>query len=108
MGNKVTKELIIEEGIYNIDTKKSICKLTIRFDGTKFTRELYHINDTKRRNEYIDIFDKFHLSVKDINNLSITEIGLKMKKKSDDFWELISTEEQRSFKYPIILKEKYV
>ena len=61
---------IIEEGIYDINTKESIKKAIFTFDGERLTRELFYgsgiggISDGYERKNRVDIIDGTTINIK--------------------------------------------
>ena len=107
-------ETIIEEGIYDVETRLPIRRAIFTFDGGKITRNLFILGDSERRNSKIDVIDienaKISINVSKINDCSIEEIISFLKKEAKK-WEPIPIFEQNVkdeiywFSNPIITKK---
>jgi hypothetical protein len=107
---------IIEEGIYDVDTKESIKKAIFTFDGERLTRQLIYPdahNVYRNQDDIIDIIDgttmKIKLSLNDMLNSKIdyeTIIeSIKEKVKDFDVKNVVQRNidaELPAFKNPII------
>ena len=93
----------IEETIWDINTKQPIRTCVLKNDGKKITRELFVLGD--RRNGRIDVVDSLNLSVEEIINLPLDEIGSLLKSRVANCLELNFQGELPFFAYLIITKE---
>jgi hypothetical protein len=100
------KYIYIEEGIYDIKTKRPIRSVEYIFNGEKMTRKLFILGDKKWKNNKIDVIDSFVVSIKDILNSTPDEIITNLKKKIDLAWSINLNEEKKWFNYPIIKKQR--
>jgi hypothetical protein len=69
---------IIEEGIYDIETKLPLKKAIFTFDGKKITRNLFILGDDEESNNKVDIINlektKIEVDIPKIFNMSSQEL----------------------------------
>jgi hypothetical protein len=95
-------KVIIEESIWDIETKQPIRKTTLTCDNEKITRNIFILGDSDRRNNKIDVIEDLRVSLADINNLTAVELGEKLKGILSDCFESNVQGEIPWFTYPII------
>ena len=88
------------------ESKQIIRKVILEKSDSKITRKLFILGDSERRNNKVDVIDKYVISIEDINKMSANEIGNKLKKQLDDHFKRLVDDEISFFKSPKITKNK--
>jgi len=94
----------IEEGIYDISTKKSIRKSIHEYKNSKMTRQLYILGDSDYRNSKIDVIDFFRIKIEKIEKMSELQIGKMLKRQILECFNQNINNELKWFKFPIVTK----
>lgn len=98
-------EVIIEEGIWNIETRMPIKSAVFKCDNVKITRQLYDIERSKKWNSKIDTIDHIRVNLSDISSLNSTELGEKIKGIMHDCFDRNVNNEIPFFEFPIITRK---
>lgn len=98
-------EKIIEESIWCIEQKLPIRKCIFKYDGNQITRNLFILGDSEYKNNKIDIIDSLQVSIKEINEMTVSDLGSLLKDKLAKCFELNVSNEIPFFTSPIIYEK---
>lgn len=101
---KEMKQVIIEEGIYDVETRLPLRKVDFQYDGKQITRRLFILGDTEKRNAKVDVIDFFRVTLEEINQLSALELGEKLKREVVECFDRNVNNEIPFFDSPIITR----